>query len=321
MTGDVVLVLAQDTDRTTDAVVEALRARDADVARMDTADFPLSVELAATPHNIESPGSLCIADGREIPLGSVRSVYRRHPAKFAFPANLSTAEKKFATLESVAGFGGVLAAQDWRWIDRPSAVADASYKPLQLRRAVKCGMHVPHSLVTNSGPQARKFAEQLGGHIIYKSLSSGVVTESGELRIIYTSRLWADDLDDQAISTCCHLFQEWVPKVFDVRMTVVGTNAFAVAVRTNSIEAHTDWRSRYGDLSYEICAVPDDVHTAAIRYLRSFDLTYGAFDFAVTPDNRWNFLECNPSGQWGWIADETGLPIADALATELTAAT
>lgn len=319
MIGQVILVLAQTEDRTADAVVEALWARGADVARMDTADFPLSVQLAANPHSIDSPGSLC-TNGREIALGSIRSVYRRHPAQFAFPPDLSTAEKQFATLESVAGFGGVLAAQDWRWIDLPSATADASYKPRQLRRAVECGMRVPQSLVTNCGPRAREFAKQLGGQIIYKSLSTGVVTECSELRIIYTARLGADDLDDRAISTCCHLFQQWVPKAFDVRMTVVGTNAFAVAVHVNSVEAHTDWRSRYADLSYEVCTVPKNVHAATIQYLRSFNLTYGAFDFSVTPDGQWWFLECNPSGQWGWIADETGLPIAEALAAELTAA-
>lgn len=318
MIGQVILVLAQATDRTANAVVEALWARGADVARVDTADFPLSVQLAATPHSVDSPGSLC-ADGREIPLGSVCSVYRRHPAQFTFPADLSTAEKQFATLESVAGIGGVLAAQDWRWIDLPSAVADASYKPLQLRRAVECGMRVPQSLVTNSGPRAREFAKRLGGRIIYKSLSTGVITESNELRIVYTTRLGVDDLDDRAISICCHLFQQWVPKAFDVRMTVVDTNAFAVAVHTTSVETHTDWRSHYDDLSYEVCVVPENVHVAVLSYLRSFNLTYGAFDFSVTPDGQWWFLECNPAGQWGWIADETGLPIADALAAELMA--
>ena len=37
----------------------------------------------------------------------------------------------------------------------------------------------------------------------------------------------------------------------------------------------------------------------------------------VTPDGRYVFLEINPNGQWLWIQDETGLPIADALCTTL----
>jgi len=316
VTGGLVLILAQATDDTTDTVTEVLRARGVGFVRIDTADFPLSVELSAMPDRLDSPGWLCV-DGREMPLASVCSVYRRHPAQFTFPSDMSGPEKRFATLESVAGLGGVLAGQRWRWIDSPAAVADASRKPLQLRTAASCGLRVPPSLVTNSGPRVRKFATEVGGNIIYKSLSTGVIIESDELRIIYTARVCVDDLDGRAIGMCCHLFQKWVPKVFDVRMTVVGANVFPVAVRTTSEQARTDWRSRYDELSYDVCAVPAPVRAGALKYLRSMNLTYGAFDFSVTADGEWWFLECNPSGQWGWIADETGLPIAEAIADEL----
>ncbi|MGH3694058.1 MAG: hypothetical protein ACRDRX_08765, partial [Pseudonocardiaceae bacterium] len=61
----------------------------------------------------------------------------------------------------------------------------------------------------------REFAAEVREGLVYKSLSTGVVTEQDEVRIIYTSRLTADDLDDDAIGLCCHLFQEWIPKAFD----------------------------------------------------------------------------------------------------------
>lgn len=54
------------------------------------------------------------------------------------------------------------------------------------------------------------------------------------------------------------------------------------------------------------------------RYLRSAGLAFGAFDFVVTPDDEWVALECNPEGQWEWLAAETGTPIADAIAGYLT---
>jgi hypothetical protein len=182
------------------------------------------------------PGGLRVR-GRQIDLERVCSVYRRHPAHFTFPDEMSVAERRFATLESVYGLGGVLSAQPWRWIDHPGAVADAAYKPRQLRVAAQCGLSVPRSLVTNVGARAREFAAEVGGALVYKSLSTGVVAEQNEVRIIYTSRLTADDLDDHAIALCCHLFQEWVPKAFDVRLTVVGGRCFAVAVHAGSAEA------------------------------------------------------------------------------------
>ncbi|MGQ0776567.1 MAG: hypothetical protein ACT4NY_19430 [Pseudonocardiales bacterium] len=216
-----------------------------------------------------------------------------------------------------ASLGGVLVAQPWRWIDHPGVVADACYKPRQLRVAAQCGLNVPRSLVTNIGAQVREFAAEIGGTFVYKSLSTGVVAERDEVRIIYTSRLIADELDDEVIALCCHLFQEWVPKVFDVRLTVVGDQCFAVAVRAGSPEAEVDWRSRYDDLRYEVYPTPDQVRYEVLAYLRTFGLVFGAFDFSVTPDGRWWFLECNPAGQWGWLAEETGLPIAEAIADEL----
>lgn len=321
MIAPTVLVLAQEQDTTADLVVDALHGRDAAVARIDTADFPRSLRIVGTPDRLDSPGWLWAGDHR-IDLASISSVYRRHPAEFTFPEGMSEPERRFATLESVSGLGGLLTAQPWRWIDSPSAVADASYKPRQLRVATECGFRVPRSLITTVGAEARAFAAEIGGHgVIYKSLSTGIVTEQDQLRIIYTSRLSSPDfLDDNAIGLCCHLFQEWVPKVYDVRLTVVGDRCFAVAVHASSPEAKTDWRSRYGDLRYEVVETPPRVRESAAQYLRRFGLTFGAFDFSVSIESEWWFLECNPSGQWGWIAEEADLPIADAIADELVVA-
>jgi glutathione synthase/RimK-type ligase-like ATP-grasp enzyme len=213
--------------------------------------------------------------------------------------------------------GGVLASQPWRWIDHPSTVADASYKPRQLQVAVQHGLTVPRSLVTNIGARARAFAAEVGGAMVYKTLATGVIVEEDELKLVYTSRLTADDLDDTAVGLSCHLFQEWVPKAFDVRLTAVGERCFAVAIRAEHPEAVIDWRRRYHALRYEVVDTPAEVRSGVLAYLRTFGLNFGAFDFSVTPDGVWWFLECNPAGQWGWIADETGLPIADALADEL----
>ena len=313
------LVIAQAQDGTADLVVDALLARGADVARIDTADFPGSLSLAATPERIDAPGWLH-SRGRRIDLASVCSVYRRQPAHFAFPTGMSAPEQRFATLESTYGLGGVLSAQPWRWIDHPAAVADAGYKPRQLRVAAQCGLNVPRSLVTNVGAQAREFAAEVREGLVYKSLSTGVVTEQDEVRIIYTSRLAADDLDDGAIGLCCHLFQEWIPKAFDVRLTVIGDRCFAVAVHAGSPEAEVDWRSRYDELRYEVCETPDEVRCGVVAYLRALGLLFGAFDFSITPEGQWWFLECNPSGQWGWLVEETGVPIAGAIADELVRA-
>jgi hypothetical protein len=39
----------------------------------------------------------------------------------------------------------------------------------------------------------------------------------------------------------------------------------------------------------------------------------------LTPDGRYVFLEINPSGQYLWIEDNTGLPISSAICDLLMA--
>lgn len=321
-----VLVLTEADDSAGDLVMAALADRQTPAVRVDTAEFPSSLRLAARPDQAHSPGSLDV-DGTRVDLASVRAVYSSHPARPRFPDGTSGPERRFATLESVFGLGGVFAAQQWRWINHPSRVADASYKPHQLAVAAASGLHVPPSLVTNNGAAARKFAAEVGDALIYKSLSSGVVSEENELRIIYTTLLAPGDLDernDPAIQLCPILLQRWIPKRFDVRLTAVADQMYAVAVHTESREATVDWRCRYDQLSYEVCPVPDQVRAGVGAYLRRFGLTFGAFDFSVGPGpdgpETWWYLECNPAGRWSWIAEETGLPIADALAAELVSA-
>jgi hypothetical protein len=71
------------------------------------------------------------------------------------------------------------------------------------------------------------------------------------------------------------------------------------------------------DLVVDALLARGKVRRSVRSYLREFNLTFGAFDFSVTPDGRWWFLECNPAGQWGWLVEETSLPIAEAIADEL----
>lgn len=58
--------------------------------------------------------------------------------------------------------------------------------------------------------------------------------------------------------------------------------------------------------------------TGIARYLDAAGLAFSAFDFVIRPDGDWIVLEANGSGMWGWLAEECGLPIAAAIADELT---
>ena len=219
-----------------------------------------------------------------------------------------------AATEARLGFGGVLGALDTLWVNHPARVATAEYKPIQLRTATRCGLSIPRTLITNDKETAIEFADAVCGPVVCKMLSSLVLSEDGVPHMTYTTRIDPRAIDTAAFSATAHLVQEWVPKKCDARVTIVGQKAFAVAIHAGSDRGYIDWRADYQSLKYHAIDPPSGIVAAATRFLRQLGLTFGAFDFVVTPDDGWVMLECNPAGQWLWLQDEVGVQIAEGIA-------
>ena len=47
--------------------------------------------------------------------------------------------------------------------------------------------------------------------------------------------------------------------------------------------------------------------------LSYYNLVFGAFDYIVTPQNEWIFLELNPNGQWLWLEEALKLDISNKI--------
>ncbi|MEV0730617.1 ATP-grasp ribosomal peptide maturase [Polymorphospora sp. NPDC050346] len=311
-----VLIVSTPWDWSAEQVANQLRDRGVRYAWLDVGAFPLDLALAAELDDGAWSGGLTGA--RPVELREVTSVFYRRPSDFTLPAGMSGPERRFARAQARVGLGGILSSLPARWINHPAVLADAEYKPRQLVTASRVGMAVPPTLVTNQAEAARKFAARYGD-LIVKPLAEPIVEEAGSHTAVWTRKVIAADLDDLAgVETTAHLFQQWVPKRFEVRLTVVGDRMFPVAIHAGSEQARVDWRSDYDALSYELVECPPDIAGQVADYCRAFGLTYAAFDFVVTTGGRWVFLECNGAGQWGWLAEELDLPIAAALADELT---
>lgn len=309
---DCVLLIAERDDCETKLVASALAVYAVEVSWIDTADFPSRLGLVATP-GASHPGWLRSTDD-EIDLALVRSVYRRSPAMFGMADDMSAPERRFALMEAVQGMGGVLAALECRWMNHPSRVADASYKPHQLCIAEQCGLRPPRTLVTNVGSAARDFTSELGGKVIYKPMSPGVLAEQGAIRVINATLVASECIDDAAVRHTAHTFQQWIDKEFDARVTVVGDRFFGVTIHAANESARIDWRADYDALDYSEVKVPTDVQAGVSRYLSRFGLLFAAFDFSVAKNGTWWFLEANPNGLWAWLEEAAGIPVAAAIA-------
>ena len=74
------------------------------------------------------------------------------------------------------------------------------------------------------------------------------------------------------------------------------------------------WRRDQFSLNYSVYRLPQFIHQMIVKMNERFGLKYAAYDFIVTPNHEYYFLELNPQGQWLWIEEITRLPVSKTLA-------
>ncbi|WP_019852796.1 MvdC/MvdD family ATP grasp protein [Actinopolyspora mortivallis] len=311
-----VLILARDIDPSADAMVEAVQQRGTRVCRVNTAWFPARLGLAAELRGGRWCGHLT-TPAHTIELAEITGVYYRAPEAFRFPNEWKPQVRQHAFLEAKYGLGGVLASLPAVWVNHPSRLADAAYKPVQLTTASQLGLRVPETALTNDPEKFATFARR--GRTVTKMLGNTSMTSDETHSVAWTRVLDTADLDEvSGIESTVHLAQRWAPKRSEARVIAVGETITTVRIEAHSAASHVDWRSDIGALRYELIDPPHQVAEGVRALMRRFGLRYAALDFVITPDEKWIFLEINPGGQYGWLEAATGAAITDQLAELLT---
>lgn len=251
---------------------------------------------------------------RTIDLGRVRSIYWRRPEWPKF-SDLSGPDATWARAQMRHGFGGALMRlPGCVAVNDPLAEEAADYKPQQLAVAARVGFTVPPTLVSNRRSDIEDFIAA-HGQVIHKTLRWTDYRHDEEGLSVWTEPVTVDEIDD-SVTLVPHLFQARVDKIADLRVTVVGERVFTVRIDSDLL----DWRRDYGSLSYSVVDLPDRLTKMLRAYLEHFRLAFGCFDLCLDAEGDYHWLELNPNGEWGWIAAETGLPIAAAFADLLQGA-
>ncbi|WP_077797246.1 ATP-grasp ribosomal peptide maturase [Streptomyces sp. JHA26] len=302
-----VLILTCEEDVTADMVVVHLNASGVPVVRLDPADLTRSVALSGEFAHGSFRGHLS-SGGRLVSIGGLRSVWVRRPGDAAARA---AEPSTWLTEESAQALYGMLRGCGARWMNQPDAAHRARYKPWQLRLAQECGLPVPATLITTFPRAAREFADRYPD-LVVKPVS-GAHPQDPPLAVP-TSRV-PPEADFSAVAHGPTLLQRRVAKRADVRLTAVGDRLLA-ARRAVLADRDTEVDVRFSSSGepWRPAEVPRRVAGAVLAYMRGARLAYGAFDFAEDGDGTWWFLECNQSGQFGFVEVDTGQPIARTIA-------
>ncbi|GLF92666.1 hypothetical protein [Streptomyces yaizuensis] len=166
------------------------------------------------------------------------------------------------------------------WINHPHHNAVADCQPVALATAARSGLRVPPTLITNDPAEARSFITSLpDGRAAYKPLGN---TAPGGQRALWTTPVTADQLTP-AVQLTAHLFQAWVDKAYEVRLTAVDDHLFAAEIHAGSEASRVDFRRDYDALTYATCDdIPHTVRTGVRQLMSAFRLRYVAMDFLVT---------------------------------------
>jgi glutathione synthase/RimK-type ligase-like ATP-grasp enzyme len=323
-----ILIVSRPKDPHAALVTERLRQKGAEVALACTHEIPARCGVSAWASD-ERRLAIKIARGeQEIDLERVDTIWFRRLEKVEVDGRLEGDDRRFAEWESFAFAMSLGAALSDRFCVNPVLATLATDRGLgklhQLELARRLGMHVPKTLATNEPARARAFLVGCARGAIYKPFYAPLVEESVEgkeqpqLSSILTTEMNEATLEQlEGVRLAPAIFQEFVPKRLELRVNVIGQHVFSTEIHSQLHEgSRVDSRMHYFELHdtpYAPHTLPKDLEERCRALNRELGLVFGAYDFILTPDGRYVFLEVNPQGQFLWIEQITGQPLLEAF--------
>jgi glutathione synthase/RimK-type ligase-like ATP-grasp enzyme len=236
---------------------------------------------------------------------SFQVVWNRRPTQPVLPSDLHPADREAADRDCQHFMWSLwhLVAPKAIWVNPLSPIHFSILKPLQLRWASEVGLEIPPSLCSNDPERIREFLSRHPGETIYKAFHQGSWKTEAGVAAVYTRLITHEDLpEDDMIWTSPGIFQARVAKDHELRIAFLGEHPVAARIRSQeSPRTELDWRRDQSSLVVEPAELPPDLIRKCRSLMERFELRFAAFDFIVTPDGRYVFLELNPMGQFLFV--------------------
>lgn len=317
---DTILVLTNSSEDAVELITRHIREVGQSVFRINT-DQLFGEHIALELSGEQSYGSITF-EGERLDLDRVRSVWDRRPTPPVLPESISKESAEFVVGEYRSFLWSLCTILEVFWINPPLVATRLleHNKPKQRLDAVRVGLRVPATLITNDPQRILEFCRRHGGKVVVKSIRPTLVRQEGERGqlFVFTTPISAEDIigREAEIRLAPVMLQEYVEKALEFRVTIIGGRIFTCAIHSQDSErTRHDWR-RYDfeKVKHEVYQLPVEVEQKLLALMKEWGLVYGAMDMILTPSGEYVFLEVNPTGQWGWIEYLTGMPISRTIA-------
>lgn len=317
-----ILIVTGVDDVHADKVIPLIEHSGAEVVRINTDNFSENAEFTLSSDGWA--GEFRLKDsGRSFDPVSVSAVWYRKPVPVRAAHHYAFEQaREFANGEYEALLRSLYGLLDQAfWLSDYWRIRAAGQKLPNLRIAKEIGLRTPRTMVTTSETDARRFAEQCGWNLLAKPFALTTFKTEAETNTSWDS--FAAPVDCETFAKLAHslskapvLLQNYVDKLIELRVTIVGRRLFCTSISSQQHEfARHDWRAvDVEELSHEEFDLPLSVQEKLLAFNQRFGLEFSTHDLIVDRAGKFVWLECNPNGQWLWIEELTGQPIAQAVA-------
>lgn len=290
-------------------VKAALEAKKHKVTLIFTADLPTKQRNSVFVDN-QSYKWQCLDNFSSINDEDYEVVWWRRARRPFIPQNISHPDDhEFINRENVLffeSFTSNLAPSAW-WINSKESARRANFKLLQLKIASECGIKIPTTLCSNDPKEIFQFINrhQENG-VIYKPLCSHFWFDENQTKISYTAKINEKNLPNHEIlQKTPGIFQTEIKKKYELRVTCFGDYIVTAKIDSQShADGIIDWRAiRQRPLKIEEYKLPINLEIRIRTFMREMGIVFGTFDFIVTNNNEYIFLEVNEQGQFLWIEE------------------
>lgn len=289
------LVLGNERDDHAAHISTILKTRGHACEFLDSSIFPQQLRISMSQP--DESGEMVFPDGTRVEFASIDAIYWRcyvEPNSVELP----DADQSYIAQNDARGlFESLLKQLPTRWVNGWEAFQLHQTKPAALARVAALGVPVPDTMVGNDPDRIARFFRE-HDEVIFKPVQGGAHTQV--LRELTAAHL-------ETLQVAPVTLQERIVGT-DIRVFLAGERAAACAIKTEAVDFRDD-----PSPDFEPVDLPDEVLAHCRRAAAALHLCWTGIDLRRTNDDRYYFLEANPSPMFLGFEQYAGLPLTEML--------
>lgn len=188
-----------------------------------------------------------------------------------------------------------------------------------LEVAIECGLNIPETLITSNKETLTAFFNKNQNTLISKSLGEGKnIDFEGNIYPLFTQKI--ESINSISNKFSPSLFQKYIDKKYELRIFFIDGDFYSMVIFSqNNPKTVNDFRNYDMEKPnrYEPYNLPKEIEIKLKILMERLGLNTGSIDMIKALDDKYYFLEINPSGQFGMTALPCNYPLYERISEYL----